>query len=86
MLGGFWNAWLITLTLNLTTASDPQCLSIEVAEYLCFCFLCQVPPIDSSSTEGEVLDDSSFKGNISFSDIEFFYPSRRDIKVPYKLM
>ena len=51
-----------------------------------FLFLHKVPPIDSSSTEGEVLDDSSFKGNVTFSNIEFSYPSRPDIKVPIKLM
>ena len=46
-----------------------------------FLLIYKVPPIDSSSTEGEVLDDSSFKGNVTFSNIEFFYPSRPDIKV-----
>lgn len=46
-----------------------------------FFFLCKVPPIDSSSTEGIELDQSSLKGNINFSNIEFSYPSRPDIKV-----
>ncbi|KAL9972823.1 hypothetical protein ACROYT_G019202 [Oculina patagonica] len=51
------------------------------AAYQVFLVIDRDPPIDSSSTEGEVLDDSSFKGNISFSNIEFFYPSRPDIKI-----
>ena len=46
-----------------------------------FFFLYKVPPIDSSSTEGIELDQSSLKGNINFSNIEFSYPSRPDIKV-----
>ena len=44
-------------------------------------FLYKVPPIDSSSSEGIELDQSSLKGNINFSNIEFCYPSRPDIKV-----
>jgi len=51
------------------------------AAYQVFLVIDRVPPIDSSSTEGEVIDDSSFKGNVSFSNIEFFYPSRPDIKI-----
>ena len=43
----------------------------------------KIPPIDSSSADGEVLDHSSFKGNILFKNIEFSYPSRPDIKVSY---
>ena len=55
-------------------------LALTVCYVNLFC-LYKVPPIDSSSTEGIELDQSSFKGKINFSNIEFCYPSRPDIKV-----
>lgn len=51
--------------------------------YKLFPFSLKVPPIDSSSTDGIVLDDNSFKGDVAFENIEFVYPSRPDIKVHY---
>lgn len=45
-----------------------------------FC-LFKVPPIDSSSTDGIEIEQSAFKGNINFNNIEFIYPSRPDVKV-----
>lgn len=51
------------------------------AAYQVFQIIDRVPPIDSSSTEGTVLDNASFKGDITFNNVEFFYPSRPDIKI-----
>ncbi|KAJ7379512.1 ABC transporter B member 11 [Desmophyllum pertusum] len=51
------------------------------AAYQVFLIIDRVPPIDSSSTDGVVLDHDSFKGNINFNNIELFYPSRPDIKI-----
>lgn len=51
------------------------------AAYKVFQIIDRVPPIDSSSTDGIVLDDNSFKGDVAFENIEFVYPSRPDIKI-----
>ncbi|XP_015773938.1 PREDICTED: multidrug resistance protein 1-like [Acropora digitifera] len=51
------------------------------AAYKVFQIIDRVPPIDSSSTDGIVLDDKSFKGDVAFENIEFVYPSRPDIKI-----
>ncbi|XP_068702225.1 ATP-dependent translocase ABCB1-like [Montipora foliosa] len=51
------------------------------AAYKVFQIIDRVPPIDSNSAEGVVLDDSSFQGNVAFNNIEFVYPSRPDIQI-----
>ncbi|CAH3192815.1 unnamed protein product [Porites evermanni] len=51
------------------------------AAYKVFLIIDRVPPFDSSSTEGTVIEHESFKGNITFNNIEFSYPSRPDVKI-----
>ncbi|XP_073253010.1 ATP-dependent translocase ABCB1-like isoform X3 [Porites lutea] len=51
------------------------------AAYKVFLIIDRVPPFDSSSTEGTVIEHESFKGDITFNNIEFSYPSRPDVKV-----
>ena len=57
------------------------CCDITVHFLILFLLMYKVPPIDSSSTDGIEIDQSSFKGNINFNNIEFIYPSRPDVKV-----
>ena len=57
-------------------------IHLELADALfCFLSLARFPPFDSSSTEGTVIEHESFKGDITFNNIEFSYPSRPDVKV-----
>ncbi|XP_073253012.1 ATP-dependent translocase ABCB1-like isoform X5 [Porites lutea] len=51
------------------------------AAYKVFLIIDRVPPFDSSSTEGTVIEHESFKGDITFNNIEFSYPSRPDVKI-----
>ncbi|XP_078355076.1 ATP-dependent translocase ABCB1-like, partial [Oculina patagonica] len=51
------------------------------AAYKVFLIIDRVPPIDSSSTDGIEIEQSAFKGNINFNNIEFIYPSRPDVKI-----
>jgi len=39
----------------------------------------RVPPIDSSSKEGKI--PAKDAGNITFRDVHFNYPSRKEVKV-----
>ena len=87
-----WNSFSISWTQAFNTNPPPQYIywylvlfvlrrwSSRCVVSICLC-LYKVPSIDSSSMEGIELDQSSLKGNINFSNIEFCYPSRQDIKV-----
>ncbi|RKO97724.1 hypothetical protein CXG81DRAFT_13030 [Caulochytrium protostelioides] len=46
-----------------------------------FRILRSVPPIDSFSDTGKILDPTSVKGHIRFENIQFRYPTRPDVKV-----
>ncbi|PFX21918.1 Multidrug resistance protein 1 [Stylophora pistillata] len=51
------------------------------AAYKVFHIIDRVPPIDSSSADGLQIDQSSLKGRIELKSIEFWYPSRPDVKI-----
>jgi ATP-binding cassette subfamily B (MDR/TAP) protein 1 len=46
-----------------------------------FEILTREPPIDSSSVAGDIIPDEECKGEISFNNIQFHYPSRPDFKI-----
>lgn len=56
----------------------------KAAAYKIFEIIDRVPDIDSMSNEG--FKPEQVKGEITFKNVEFTYPSRTDVQVSMKLM
>ena len=83
MIGQVVNVQLAILTgifsINVLNGPLSAITSAQGAAYAVFKTIDRKPPIDSSSREG--LKDVDLKGEISFKNVSFSYPSRPEIQV-----
>ena len=63
----------------------PNFLQAKLSAARIFQILDRVPTVDSFRIDGKNLDTEKVRGDISFSGIDFHYPTRPDVKILQKL-
>ncbi|KNC84946.1 hypothetical protein SARC_02838 [Sphaeroforma arctica JP610] len=71
------------MTLGQVSAMMPDAGKAKISASKVFRLIDRVPEVDSSSTEGTIVDH--VEGNLEFKDLEFAYPTRQEVQVLKKL-
>jgi len=79
LLTAFFNALIGAFSLGIAGSNIEYFGSAQAAAFKVFQIIDRKPEIDSMSTEGHKPD--KFEGRIEFKNVNFYYPSRKDLQI-----